>query len=75
MSEAAARRLYCSRCLNTFEADHEQCPNLSCRRKRPTRGWGVIFAEGDIFDRNYRIHGSGIDAPGFNASLGARLTF
>ncbi|MBL8616684.1 MAG: serine/threonine protein kinase, partial [Deltaproteobacteria bacterium] len=56
MSEAAARRLYCSRCLNTFEADHEQCPNLSCRRKRPTRGWGVIFAEGDIFDRNYRIH-------------------
>lgn len=56
MSEAAARKLYCSRCLNTFEADLEQCPNLSCRRKRPARGWGVIFAEGDIFDRNYRIH-------------------
>ena len=56
MSEAGARRLYCSRCLNTFEADLEQCPSLSCRRKKPTRGWGVIFAEGDIFDRNYRIH-------------------
>ena len=56
MSEAASRKLYCSRCLNTFEADLEQCPNLSCRRKRPARGWGVIFAEGDIFDRNYRIH-------------------
>jgi len=52
----APRKLYCSRCLTTFGADEEQCPNLGCRRKRPTRGWGAIFGEGDVFDRNYVIH-------------------
>lgn len=56
MSETQTRRLYCSRCLNTFEQDLDACANLACRRKRPSRGWGQIFAEGDVFDRNYRIH-------------------
>ncbi len=50
------RKHYCSRCLTTFQEDAEQCPNLACRRKRPQRGWGIIFAEGDLFDRTYRIH-------------------
>ena len=50
------RKHYCSRCLTTFAEDLDQCPNLACRRKRPSRGWGVIFADGDVFDRTYRIH-------------------
>ena len=56
MSDSSARKHYCSRCLTTFEADETQCPNLACRRKRPSRGWGIIFSEGDVFDRTYRIH-------------------
>jgi len=52
----ADRKHYCSRCLTTFAEDLDQCPNLSCRRKRSSRGWGVIFSEGDLFDRTYRIH-------------------
>ena len=56
MPATADRKHYCSRCLTTFAEDLEQCPNLACRRKRPTRKWGVIFSEGDLFDRTYRIH-------------------
>jgi serine/threonine-protein kinase len=56
LSDTNARKHYCSRCLTTFEADETQCPNLACRRKRPSRGWGIIFSEGDVFDRTYRIH-------------------
>ncbi len=56
VTDPNARKHYCSRCLTTFEADETQCPNLACRRKRPSRGWGVIFSEGDVFDRTYRIH-------------------
>ena len=56
MSVPDDRKCYCSRCLTTFAEDVEQCPNLACRRKRPGRGWGTIFAEGDLFDRTYRIH-------------------
>lgn len=37
--------------------------------------WSLYGGIANLTDRNYRIHGSGIDAPGFNASLGAGLTF
>ncbi len=56
MTELETEKRYCTRCLTTFEADPEQCPNLSCRRKRPRDSWGRIYREGDVFDRNYRIH-------------------
>ena len=56
MPATADRKHYCSRCLTTFSEDVEQCPNLACRRKKPAHGWGIIFAEGDLFDRTYRIH-------------------
>jgi outer membrane receptor protein involved in Fe transport len=29
----------------------------------------------NVLDRNYRIHGSGVDAPGFNAFVGVRALF
>lgn len=35
----------------------------------------VQFGVGNIFDRNYRVHGSGIDAPGTNFYTGVRYTF
>ena len=47
--------LYCARCLTSFQADTDQCPNLSCRRSRPGDGWGRVQADGEVFDRNYRI--------------------
>ncbi len=56
MPASADRKHYCSRCLTTFSEDVDQCPNLACQRKKPSRGWGVLFAEGDLFDRTYRIH-------------------
>ncbi|MFN9263093.1 MAG: TonB-dependent receptor plug domain-containing protein [Acidobacteriota bacterium] len=37
--------------------------------------WSLYGGIANLTDRNYRLHGSGIDAPGCNASLGARLTF
>ena len=37
--------------------------------------WTFYGGISNLADRNFRIHGSGIDAPGFNASVGARLTF
>jgi outer membrane receptor protein involved in Fe transport len=33
------------------------------------------FAAVNLLDRNYRLHGSGVDAPGFNAYLGIRYRF
>ena len=47
---------YCSRCLTSFNVDPEQCPNLACRRMRPSDGWGRIRAPGEVFDRSYQIH-------------------
>ena len=56
MAQPSSSTRYCARCLSTFEDDVEQCPNLSCRRARPTVGWGRMFGPGDLFDRHYRIH-------------------
>jgi len=56
MGEPPSASFYCSRCLTTFQAEAEKCPNLACRRKCPRRGWGKIYAEGEVFDRNYRLH-------------------
>ncbi len=50
-----AKTLYCARCLTTFTDDPDKCSNLSCGRGRPSGGWGVLLAEGDVLDRNYRI--------------------
>ena len=33
------------------------------------------FAAANLLDRNYRLHGSGVDAPGFNAYVGVRYRF
>ena len=49
------RSRYCSRCLTSFETEPEQCPNLSCKLEKPEGGWGIILADGQVFDRNYRI--------------------
>ncbi len=46
---------YCATCLTTFERDSDRCTNLSCGRKRPGKGWGVLLGEGDLLDRHYRI--------------------
>lgn len=56
MSQLGSSTRYCSRCLSTFEDDHERCPNLACRRPRPGAGWGRMYGPGDVFDRHYRIH-------------------
>ena len=57
MSESGPPRTrYCSRCLNTFFADGERCPNLGCRYARPAGGWGELMDPGELLDRTYRIH-------------------
>jgi outer membrane receptor protein involved in Fe transport len=38
-------------------------------------GWQIDFGIDNVFDKQYRVHGSGIDAPGRNASLTFRLTW
>ncbi|MEQ1569088.1 MAG: serine/threonine-protein kinase, partial [Myxococcota bacterium] len=47
--------MYCGRCLSTFEGNETSCPNLSCGVHRPTDGWGLVLAAGDVLDRHYRI--------------------
>jgi outer membrane receptor protein involved in Fe transport len=37
--------------------------------------WQILTALENALDRNYRFHGSGIDAPGLSAYLGVRWTF
>ncbi len=54
MIEHAATH-YCSRCLTSFAQDLTHCPNLGCRRDRPTDGWGQLIQDGEVFDRNYLI--------------------
>ncbi len=55
MGDERVRTRYCGRCLTTFQADPEVCPNLPCRANRPNDGWGVIFEAGEIIDRHYRV--------------------
>lgn len=52
---AGSRLKYCSRCLTTFPADVERCPNLSCRAVRPLNGWGELLEPNDVLDRTYRV--------------------
>jgi outer membrane receptor protein involved in Fe transport len=35
-------------------------------------GWQVILGVDNVFDKQFRTHGSGIDAPGQNISLSLR---
>ena len=39
---------------------------------RPTDAWRVTLELANVFDAGYRVHGSGIDATGRNATLSAR---
>ena len=56
MSTDAPPQQYCSRCLTSFATDLDECPNRSCRKKRPAEGWGRILRAGDVLDRTYRVH-------------------
>ncbi|MFN7624944.1 MAG: hypothetical protein ACK5RS_17545, partial [Acidobacteriota bacterium] len=38
-------------------------------------GLTLQFALRNLFDRNYRLHGSGIDEPGINGQVGLRISF
>ncbi|MFQ5663792.1 MAG: TonB-dependent receptor [Terriglobia bacterium] len=35
----------------------------------------LVFVLENLFDKNYRLHGSGVDAPGFNLQLSYRIRF
>ncbi|MCB9679442.1 MAG: protein kinase [Alphaproteobacteria bacterium] len=50
------RTYYCARCLNSFAADIEACPNLACGAPRPQIGWGRLLQRGDLLDRHYSVH-------------------
>jgi outer membrane receptor protein involved in Fe transport len=38
-------------------------------------GWSLAFGATNLLDRNYRVHGSGVDSPGTNVFLGLRWLF
>ncbi|MDJ0907424.1 MAG: TonB-dependent receptor [Woeseiaceae bacterium] len=42
---------------------------------RPTDAWRVSLELANVFDAGYRVHGSGIDATGRNATLSARWSW
>ena len=42
---------------------------------QPRRHWTVTVGVENLFDKQYRVHGSGIDAPGRNLKLGAQVTW
>lgn len=49
---------------------------LSVRTGLPlTERWQAAFGIENLLDRNYRVHGSGVDAPGFNAWAGFTWRF
>lgn len=37
--------------------------------------WSLLLALDNLLDRNYRVHGSGVDAPGINGYAGIRFLF
>ena len=46
---------YCPRCLHAFAGAPQECPNLGCRIRRPSSGWGQVLAPGDLLDRTYLV--------------------
>lgn len=50
-----ARSFYCTHCLHAFQRELDRCPNLVCRRPRPSRGWGELLATGALLDRYYEV--------------------
>ncbi|MCG8371002.1 MAG: TonB-dependent receptor [Proteobacteria bacterium] len=42
---------------------------------RPDDAWRLSFSVDNVLDRGYRVHGSGIDAPGANLAIEARYTW
>jgi outer membrane receptor protein involved in Fe transport len=38
-------------------------------------GWNVTFGVDNVLDKRYRVHGSGLDAPGRNLMIGVRKTW
>ena len=55
MAETAQRTRYCSRCLTTFTELFDRCPNLGCRARTPSQGWGELLEPQDVLDRHYRV--------------------
>ena len=42
-------------------------------RWQPTEGWELMLGVNNILDKRYRVHGSGIDAPGRDITASARF--
>ena len=57
---------YCTECLKVFSVNKDVCPTVNCTSIRPSKGWGRVLKQGDIFANRYSIHellavgGSGI---------------